>query len=211
MKILVIGQPRSRSNLITAALSNFYNIPNLIEPYDTIQVNDDEKKYVVDVQKITDNLLKNQDFVCKLQTSQIKIENLINFFNHFQFNVYDKVFITERKNTVEQVASLLLSQFTNKWTTYYKNPPIITFDPRRDYPVIEEIANEFLKVRILTDLLNKNDILYHLLNYESIEEWIKNNLDNIETDFKKSDYDYKKLISNYSQLEHSVLEHFNKL
>jgi LPS sulfotransferase NodH len=209
MKVLVIGQPRSRSNFITAALSNFYNVPNFVEPYRTVDT--DNKNYAVNIQKITDNLLKYQDFVCKLQTSQIKIARLLNFFNHFQFNMYDQVFITERKNIVEQIASLLIAQYTNKWSTYYTNPPIITFDPRRDRHVIKEIALEIRKVKILKDFLDKDGILYQLLNYEDIDEWVKNNLANPETIFEKSNYDYKKLISNYSQLEHSVLEYFNKL
>ena len=47
--------------------------------------------------------------------------------------------------------------------------------------------------------------------YEIIDDWAKDHLNNPKTLAQKSDYDYKKIIANYNELEEIVSNHFKNL
>jgi hypothetical protein len=200
MKILVLGMPRSRSNLVTSALAKFYGVPNLKEPYQHVRKDSQ-------VSPITDVLLKTQDFVCKLQSSNFRLQA----YTEFQYNMYDSIYITVRKNIVDQIASLLVAKTNNAWAHYPREPSSIVFDPDKHMSLLTEIWLDVKKIIILKDQLIKDNIHVKTLYYEISEDWIKNNLNNATTEFGKSNYDYKKIISNYSELEDAVIRHFGEL
>jgi hypothetical protein len=200
MKILVLGLPRSRSNFVTSALAEFYGVPNLLEPY--WHVREDSQ-----VSPITNKLLKTQDFVCKLQSSNVKL----NTYTEFQYNMYDSIYITARKNISEQIASLLVAKTNNTWGHYPKEPSSIVFDPDKHMTLLTEIWWDVRKIIILQDQLIKDKIHVKTLYYEISEDWVKTHLDNPKTELEKSDYDYKKIISNYNELEDVVIRHFREL
>jgi hypothetical protein len=207
MKILVLGLPRSRSNFVTAAFAEFYGVPNLMEPYWYLR---DGQNYSSFVNKYTEELLKTPNFVCKLQSSNISSDAL-NGYAQFQFDMYDSICITARKNIVDQIASLLVAKTNNSWAHYPREPSSIEFDQNEHMPLLREIELDIKKIFILKNQLIKDNIHIKTLYYEISENWVKTHLDNPKTELKKSDYDYKKIISNYNELEDVVSRHFEKL
>lgn len=195
-----MGLPRSRSNFVTSALAKFYGVPNLKEPYQHVRKDSQ-------VSLITSVLLKTQDFVCKLQSSNFRLQA----YTEFQYNMYDSIYITVRKNMSEQIASLIVAKTNNTWGYYPKEPSSIVFDPDKHMPLLTEIWLDIRNIIILKDQLAKDNIHVKTLYYEISEDWIKNNLNNATTEFEKSDYDYKKIISNYSELEDAVIRRFREL
>jgi hypothetical protein len=206
MKLLVLGTPRSRSNVVTDSLAKFYNIPNLAEPYLNLM---DDMNYVGRVEQLTNVLLKKQDFVCKLQSTNISI-NPLDAYTQFQFNVYDGIYITSRENIVDQIASLIVANTNNTWAYYLKNPTPIMFVQTEHMYLLGELETDIKKINILKNQLIKDNIVIETLYYETSEEWINNNLNNATTEFEKSNYNYKKIISNYNELDDVVSRYFEK-
>jgi hypothetical protein len=204
MRLLVLGLPRSRSNFVTDSLAKFYNITNLAEPYAGLM---DDINYVGCVEQLTNVLLKKQDFVCKLQSTNISI-NPLDAYTQFQFNVYDGIYITSRANIVDQIASLIVAKTNNTWAHYIKNPTTIKFVQNEHMYMLAELETDIKKINILKNQLVKDNIVIKNLYYETSEEWIKNNLNNATTEFGKSNYDYKKIISNYNELDNVVSQYF---
>lgn len=207
MKILVLGLPRSRSNFVTAAFAEFYGVPNLMEPYWYLR---DVQNYSSFVNGYTAELLNIPNFVCKLQSSNISSDAL-NGYAQFQFGMYDSIYITARKNVVDQIASLLVAKTNNAWAHYPREPLSIVFNRDKDKQLLQEIEIDIKKLIILKNQLAKDNIHVRTLYYEISEDWVKTHLGNPKTELKKSDYDYKKIISNYSELEDVVSRHFEKL
>lgn len=207
MKILVLGLPRSRSNFVTAAFAEFYGVPNLMEPYWYLR---DVQNYSSFVNGYTAELLNIPNFVCKLQSSNISSDAL-NGYAQFQFGMYDSIYITARKNVVDQIASLLVAKTNNAWVNYPREPLSIVFNRDKDKQLLQEIEIDIKKLIILKNQLAKDNIHVRTLYYEISEDWVKTHLGNPKTELKKSDYDYKKIISNYSELEDVVSRHFEKL
>ena len=207
MKLLVLGLPRSRSNVVADSLATFYNIPNLAEPYLNLIEN---VSYVRNAKKITNLLIKKQDFVCKLQSTNISI-NPLDAYAQFQFNMYDGVYVTARKNIAEQIASLLVAKTNNTWAYYPTDPASILFNQNEHMYLLKELETDIKKINILIRQLIKDNVVVKTLYYETSEEWINNNLNNTTSKFEKSNYDYKKIISNYNELEDTVSQHFSKL
>ncbi len=200
MKILVLGLPRSRSNFVTSALAEFYGVPNLKEPY-CHAIEDSQ------VSSITNELLKTRDFVCKLQSSNVKL----NMYTECQYNMYDNIYITARKNISDQIASLLVAKTNDTWGYYPAEPSSIVFDTDKHMQIVWEIGLDIYKMIILKNQLAEDNIHVKSLHYEISEEWVKTHLDNPKIDLKKSHYDYKKIITNYSELEDVTNRHFEKL
>ena len=215
MRILLLSLPRSRSNFLTEAFAESYGFPNLREPY--INLDPDDLDYSKKVKLVTDDLLKIQDFVYKLQSSNINDSPIT--YNEFQFNMYDEIYITARKNITEQIASLLVAKTNNVWTQYTKDlvsmadPRMhhIVFDKTKHMKLLTEIEIDIKKLIILKNQLIKDNIKVKTLYYEIIDDWAKDHLNNPKTEFEKSDYDYKKIIANYNELEEIVSNHFKNL
>lgn len=207
MRILLLSLPRSRSNFLTEAFAESYGFPNLREPY--INLEPDDLDYYKKVKLVTDDLLKIQDFVCKLQSSNIDYPLFT--YNEFQFNMYNEIYITARKNITEQIASLLVAKSNNVWIHYTEYPASIVFDKTKHMKLLTEIEIDIKKLIILKNQLIKDNIKVKTLYYEIIDDWAKDHLNNPKTEFEKSDYDYKKIISNYNELEEIVSNHFKNL
>ena len=206
MNILIIGQPRSRSHFVLHSLADFYGLENLMEPYKGIE---DGPDYLTNIEQVTRELLTKQNFVCKLQTSDIS--GWQPAYNCFRFEMYDSVYITARKNITEQVASLLVARTYDSWGHYPANPLAITFDSTKHMFLLEEIKQDNKKLNICKKQLIENNIYVKTLYYEISENWVKTHLENATTELEKSNYDYKKIISNYSELEELVSHHFDEL
>ena len=215
MRILLLSLPRSRSNFLTEAFAESYGFPNLREPYINLDPNDLD--YSKKVKLVTDDLLKIQNFVCKLQSTNIDYPLFT--YNEFQFNMYDEIYITARKNITEQIASLLVAKTNNVWSQYTKDLVImadprmhhIVFDKNKHMNILTEIENDIKKLIILKNQLIKDNIKVKTLYYEIIDDWAKDHLNNPKTLAQKSDYDYKKIIANYNELEEIVSNHFKNL
>ena len=207
MNIMVIGQPRSRSHFVLHSLANFYGVENLVEPYKGIA---EGPNYLTNIKQVTRELLTKQNFACKLQTSDIRA-SVRDAYKCFGFEMYDSVYITTRKNITEQVASLLVAKTYDSWGYYPANPLAITFDPTKHMVLLEEIKHDTTKLNIFKKQLIEDNIHVKTLYYEISEDWVKTHLENSTTALDKSNYDYKKIISNYSELEDIVSCHFEKL
>ena len=133
--------------------------------------------------------------------------------------MYNEIYITARKNITEQIASLLVAKTNNVWIHYTKDPVSmadprmhhIVFDKTKHMKLLTEIEIDIKKLIILKNQLIKDNIKVKTLYYEIIDDWAKDHLNNPKTEFEKSDYDYKKIIANYNELEEIVSNHFKNL
>lgn len=208
MKIMLLSVPRSKSNFLTGAFAEFYGFPNLREPY--INLGSNDLDYSKKVKFVTDDLFKIQDFVCKLQSSNIDYPPIT--YNEFQFNMYNEIYITARKNITEQIASLLVAKSNDVWSSpYTEKPASIMFDKTKHMHILTEIEFDIKKLIALKNKLIKDNINVKTLYYEIIDDWVKDHLNNTKTVGQKSEYDYKKIISNYNELEGVVFNHFKNL
>ena len=204
MKILILGTPRSRSNYLLYALAQHHSLENLVEPY---QMNYHDLSRVSDISK---TLSLKTNYICKLQTTDIKpcydeyTQNL--WYESFKFHRYNKIITTSRENIVDQVASLILAVETGYWFGYYPPPIEIVFQDHHIIMVLD-ILQQKRTLRKICDQLKAQNITVQHLCYETIPKWllVQGFTGNIEKTTELSNgspvsgYDYSKVIKNYDE------------
>jgi LPS sulfotransferase NodH len=183
--ILILGQQRTGSNLLCYALSFFKNYRNINEfysvddntfIYDLVFLEEERtqlfdmyktKNWKVLLEKIhqepilaLDNLnflLKKQNKVIKLLDHQFQKNNKL----YKLIDMFDKVIITERSNTLDQYVSLKIADQTDVWWGQNTDNAKITLDINdyQEFCKNKNVYYEDLKFR----LEEKN---YITINYE---------------------------------------------
>lgn len=210
MKILVIGQPRSRSNFLVDSLSTHFNIENIKEPYYMVDKKDTAHYYST-ISKTTNDLTEAfSSFVCKLQTTDI-IGNFSNFFplidfTGFNFDIFNSIYLTYRSNLADQLCSLIVARETGKYAySRLKNIPVITagsfrFDPVTHRPQIFDLSLNHLKFRMVRRFLNSKNKNYTVIEYNDSVEWVRANLPQANSNLLESRLDYKGIFVNYNEV-----------
>jgi hypothetical protein len=210
MKILVIGQPRSRSNWLLDSLATHHNIENLQEPYYGANQKN-AQLYASTIRQATLKLVVNKSsFACKLQTSDI-MGSFYNFFpligfSGFNFSIFDSIYITYRQNIAEQLSSLIVAKETGEYTFSKFSLPTspnfgsIKFDPIKHQEQILELAMNHLKIRMIKRFLRLIDKPYEEIEYQDCPTWINDNLPMANSIHVETNFDYKSIISNYNEI-----------
>lgn len=208
MKILLIGQPRSRSNYLLEILAHHYQVENLKEPYTGLT---ESWQFYYNAKKISQNLKTKDDFIIKIQT--VNINGIIeenhdrDLYKFIFFEDYDKIFITLRHNLVNQVASLISAHETKNFAKQDINFERIMYDPIRHEFMLMELYFDILRIKYLEYRLTKNKKNYVKIFYETCEEWLDNNI-GYNLGFDKNHNQYDKIITNYDQLVIDVQKYF---
>lgn len=229
MKLLIFGSPRSRTSYLLDVLCQYYNIKNFREPY-TGQLaaeSNNFETYKFKCQEVT-NSLKNQDnFGLKIFTAALinwdffredanyrtlTKESIMDMYDIHNLDMYDKIYITYRKNSVDRFCSFTRAFSQNKFIFRKGQENSIKFYSPKNVNL--EYNYQSLKVSLLTDMLHnelikqiiqrKNNVI--CLEYNEIKNFVSTNYPNIETQCVESFYDYKNKLKNYNQ----ICDDFNK-
>ena len=196
MRIMIFGHPRSASTYLQEVIAHIYRIGLTGEPFnDGIK---DPKKYIID----------HDNFVTKLTTPVFNRYN----FEDFDWNIFDYVVVTDRKNLELACASVYHSQMVG----VYQFKDKAHLNNLKSFSIPTEFINGFIEVyhifiKIL-DKLNQTNIEYKMFYYEDINNDIDsvinkfpskfyNNLDKFKSTFVSTDMNYRELCENYNELE----------
>lgn len=206
---------RSRSSVLLEAISNFYHIKilgedinQLLEKYGDDYIDKLKPLLYADSNSITGvirfhplQLIANRPFRTLNFNDRPFI--LVNF-DWFNFNQYDKIFFTTRKDISENIASNFvatkLQKFTYKWPEKV-NPNIgpFTFE-QQDHFHVRDYHRSVYIIEQLKDYLTGQGIEWTELDYNEIPKYIRNNYPGVKVSHVETHYQYDKIISNYSDI-----------
>lgn len=207
MRILFITLPRSKSNWAVSTASEFYNVPNMFEPYrELFSLPHDLTEY----RKITDSLAGVNNLVMKIETTQLTDkhnQNKIIDLNVFDLDRFDKIYTTSRENIVDMVCSHRVAVEFDRWLFTSDNPApaldSMAFDPTEEKSIISILSclNDINTLNFVHGWLNENQIPYTPLVYETMHEYARDNWNNVsQTFWAASEYDYSKIFTNYEEI-----------
>ena len=213
MKLLVIGQPRSRSNYLLDSLATHHGIDNLYEPYIRISQKNPQMYYDNVIPTTARLVASNESFACKLQTTDM-LGNYTNFaplttFHGFDFTIFDSIYITYRKNLTDQLCSLIVAQETGKFSFVPGVPnkefqPVahksFTFDPEKHYIGVRGLFLDTIKTRFAKKFLDSIGKSYTVVEYENAGKWINANLPNGVCKRLDSQFNYREIFTNYNEV-----------
>ena len=198
MRIMMFGHPRSASTYLQEVIAHVYRIGLTGEPFNE-QVND-PKQYILD----------HDNFVTKITTPVFVTGDYK--FEDFDWNIFDQVIVTDRQNFELACASVYHAQQVG----IYQFKDKFHLSNLKTFEIPEEFIRNFAKdYNIFLDVLGKlkeNNIKFSMFYYEDINKDINSiinkfpnkfydNLDNFKSTFVSTDIDYKKLCTNYEELE----------
>ena len=206
MKVLLIAQPRSRSMWLVSLLASHYQLKNLKEPYglqyDFAQDQNNVDQWFRSVLSINSDLTLKRDFVAKLQTNNLYWGSSWQGPSLFNVEQYDKIFVLSRDNVADAVCSMDLAIQLKKWH-HLETPADI---PARQFSIIDNedllldtvrAHESLLRTR---DYLDKNNIEYTNLTFDTLKDWVDLNLSNVSSHLVESNFDYAKIYTNYNDV-----------
>lgn len=224
MKILVVGMPRSRSNYLTQCLGLHHAIKNLGEPYkdqfESLRTAGRLENFPYFANQISNGLVgTTESFICKLQTTNIPVSPLrgqhlleLGSYKHFQFDIYDHIYITVRRNLVEQICSTIVAVNTGNFVFGNSTPdaPLdkFTFDTVVHSNVIAETLTNLMRIRFVIKHLKSCNIPFDVVYYEDSPSWVQDNLGSVEPDMVETNFDYSKIFTNYVEMEEIIQAYF---
>jgi hypothetical protein len=213
MKVCIIGFPRSRSSILLETISIYYGIEILGEDINLLN-----KRYGDTYLKLLRNFLtkhqSKKDGVIRLHPLQMMSDHpfsIINF-DWFNFKQYDKIYFTFRESIIDNIASAFVAdrlQYTYKSKDQLSNNVKFCFT-NNDIRYIRDHFRSAEIVNSLKQYLEINNIDSIDLYYDNISEYLAYNFPNVTTSHVKTDYDYKTMIVNYSEIEQYYNNYDNK-
>lgn len=213
MKIAVVSQLRSRSNYLATSLSNYHGIKHAGDPYrdlyELLASRDRMDKFSELSETITSNLNSSgEDYLVKIQLSNMpgNFTNapLLPDIDVFDFKSYDKIYITHRKNMVEQICSLIVANSTGNFVTNKSSPFIpvnsFTFDLKEHLSLVNNVMLDHLKLRMLIHCFKKQSIPYTLIEYKNSVKWMNTNLPATRAGNIATRYEYPRIFFNYNDV-----------
>lgn len=219
MKVLVISLPRSRSTNFCCTLSENYSLVNLQEGYTmALKSKNLVNFYLLNHTNIiyknyTNTILQNEKFIIKLLPRSLIIKknnqlDNVEIMNNLSENLkpqnFNKIFILNKSNLIDNLCSLLYVTTTNVWHVYQTDDIInreliFNFDYRLFSSTATIVLEKILLEKIEMYLNTKN------INYEKL---IDDNISDYLSKLRKPNFiseiptnrDYKKLIKNYNQI-----------
>lgn len=220
MKICVIGHPRTRSSHLLETLSFYHQVPiigeDLNELYNKIRTVDfvrtevpmpEPKNYMASFNILVKKNQRLPNGVIRIHPTQLSLlpaNAKVLDFNFFDFNQYDKIYITTRLNLSEIVASYFVSSLLNRFTyksvdELYTNiaPMSIAED---HYFYIKMLMYSNLILKHLKEYFKQNNIDWEELDYNDIPTYIDRNFPGIVSSHVETHYDYKSIVPNYDEI-----------
>jgi len=204
MKVAVIGFARSRSSILLEAISHFYKIPILQENVDPNQT---LESFLLNTYNQPKGVIR-----CHPDSKILYKKNSYRYLELFKFEQYDKIFFTTRDSATDCICSNTLASQLDRFT--YKSIkdfeidiPIINFS--MDNHLHVQLLRKYVYSQLVTDKIKKHFIKQGItsvsLEYNDIPSFIKNNYPGVEISHLETSYDYKKIFSNYSDIENYYL------
>lgn len=237
MKTLILGKHRSRSNWFLDIVSSHLNLTNFYEPYRPIYVKhlDEERndwwrdknkkgiipEFIADVKRCTDMISYMNGIAIKLEITHLTMfpyaGQLMNF-DIFNWHMYDKIYITTRKNIVDTICSLTVARMYDKWLYEGNNKPLrdidkIIFDLKifnHQDSIFTAIWDDYV-LDLVYDYLNANHISYQIVPYENMIGYAANCFPNGVSKYISSNYNYENIFSNYADIENIIFEYKPKV
>lgn len=223
MKTLIIARPRTRSNLLIHAHSEFHNLVDKHEIYtlgtgkiiesNTKNINFKHSLFESQVKKITEENFKQDNFVIKLFPRMVilgnhHIENLDSYEHRiidnlsYFYNIqkYDKIYFLNR-NIIDSVCSYMfglhVQSFISTDTSLYdyNESVIIDIDDRLNFYLYEYAIQSRIK-----DFIERKNLSCTILDYQDIPQYVGFTYPNIKNKTIDSKIDYKKIITNYNEV-----------
>lgn len=223
MKLLIFGSPRTRTSYLLDVLCQHYNIKNFREPY-TGQLVTESRNFEIYKSKnkeVTNNLKDQDNFGLKIFTDalidwdffrenadyrKLTKQSIMDIYDIHNLNMYDQIYITYRKNSVDRFCSFTRAFSQNKFIFRKGQENSIKFYSPKNVNL--EYSYQNLKVSLLTDILHNQlskEIMQRkhnaiCLEYDEIKNFVTSNYPNIESQCVESFYDYKNTLKNYNQI-----------
>lgn len=235
MRILNFGLPRTRSSFLIDVLAKAYDLDNLYEPYHNPIINKVIEKNLqgddrwIDscrqTLELTNSLKIKDNFVCKLFPDALfnifkKLDgnNFIfdntdyhNIEKSYNISMYDKIYVTYRKNYVDLVCSFLHASKHQNFLYSEKNKNLIKFHSPKNtnlnytkHHLIRLALTFYFFEHYLNELKKLNDVI--ILEYNEIPEFVNKEFSGIKSELVESQFDYKNKIKNYVQLSEDFVD-----
>lgn len=223
MKLLIFGSPRTRTSYLLDVLCQHYNIKNFREPY-TGRIVTECKNFETYKNKnieITNKLKKENNFGLKIFTdalidwelfrenadySNLTKQSIMDIYDIHNLDMYDQIYITYRKNSVDRFCSFTRAFSQNKFIFRKGQENSIKFYSPKNINLEYKYSN--LKLFLFTDILHNQLIKYltkrknniTCLEYAEVKTFVNTNFPTIESQCVESFYDYKNTLKNYNQI-----------
>lgn len=206
MRILLIGEPRSRSVFMLYSLSKFFQYSCLDEPFAKAATVNNKKE----IESIAENLRLKDNITVKIQTTSF----FCNDINSFDIHSYDSVYLTYRDNVNESIASMLIATQQGIWTHTTDHPPVcendiskikVDIDNAAHRLIIEHCLQNRYLVKTTQEWAIKNNINCTGIEYNDILDYVENIL-GVKSHILPNNYNYTTLIENYNDLPTIVRE-----
>ena len=217
MKVCIIGFARSRSSILLETISHFYKIPILGEDINELTQDLNTPPSSNPYKLLLTNCFRKTDGVIRLHPFQIlemPKKDVCADFDLFKFEQYDKIYFTYRESISDLIASELVARMLKKYTYKSKedlvtNIPSITINSETSGVIIEHLHYENAVIK-LREYFKDRGIEYQDLFYNDIPKYLFNNFPEAWTSHVETNYDYRKIISNYEDIA-PLYEHYKKM
>jgi hypothetical protein len=206
MKYCIIGMPRSRSSMLLEAIKIVNNTQILGEDIGSIPLAEKKRQDYLNRLKIL--ITKNNRIpqgVIRFHPLQMVTFNPISIlpFELFNFKQYDKIYFTFRDSVSDNIASNFVAERLNKYTYKSKDEVVenigtLTFTTD-DYYNVDNYINSIKVVDSLKKYFLENNIASTDIEYNEIPEYVNKTYPAIVSHVE-TNYDYKKIISNYNDI-----------
>ena len=206
MKICIIGFPRSRSSVLIETISLFYNIPIIGE-----DINDHRnfmENFLIEISNFDNGIIRfHPTHLMSYPEILEDYPKLINL-ELLKFEQYDKIFFSYR-NVSGYVSSLVIAEQLGKYTYQSVNDletdiPTMCFSPAPQSNhklILKDYINSELIVKDIKEHLKRLNIPSIDLYYEDVPDYLMNNFPNTKSFHIETNYDYKGIFTNYSEIE----------
>jgi hypothetical protein len=199
MRIAVFSTPRTCSTLLCEVLAKKFDIHNHNEKlYGVYQKADRDKK--VEVLTSTDN------YVVKLFAKYFH-NNLYIDSELFDWNIFDHVFVTQRENLVDQMASLYRMWFPKETTMLFSEEVLGWYELQNEYmQVFYKIKKQLVETHksvIVVKHEMLQEIPYQYLNTITDMEFVERDFD---VNRNKTNIEYSKYYTNYNELKNIIAQ-----
>ena len=210
MKIVVIAPMRSRATWFLTMLSSHYGLKWIDAPYGI-----SDSMTLDFIHSVTDRLTGDDDFVTKIESTELYSD--CEWFGLEPFNIeqYDQVFTLYRDNLSDIACSLYLVKEFDTWHYSFKNKQLPkrnigtrTIDPVNDQKLLKTVIKQDWAFKKAVKELK---VPHVDLTYDSVIDYALTNLTNGKSDYVDSKYDYTKIFSNYNNIAGYLNEQNNTI
>lgn len=205
MKFCIIALPRSRSSILLEAIQLYFGIKILGEDIGALMQRYGDE-YLKTVKELLEKNSAEESGVMRLHPLQMIHTRPFTVldFDWFNFKQYDKIYFTYRESAIDNIASNFVATKLNKFTyqsesEVFKDVGPFLFSENDHYHVRDYIQSINI-MNSLKQYLSKINIESQDLYYNNIPSYLKRYFPNTQVFHVETNYDYKKIVSNYDKI-----------